>query len=765
MLLYLLIIVSVDDKLYYNDNYSHLFSGVTMPFVKKSLTLMMLSTGGLFVSSVTFANSDISDEQKTATTTLPTIVIEAMADGDPIKTYVDYKQANVTRNGLDKKDIPQTIDTIDVSKYKLYGANDLSVMLQGTPGISTSYDTRNDGIFIRGFNADTNDIYRDGIRESGQYRRSTANVERIEILKGPASVLYGRSAGGGVINMVTKVANFDSKSSVGAYVGSYDNVGGTIDINQAFNDNWAVRLVGEKSDTNSFRSGIGFNQEMLSPSVTYRSDDGKLLWSTEFTYDNLNRTPDRGPSYDNLPSGVSIKTGFAGSNDNIVDETKSFRTDVKYEFAPNWNFHWALSHRESFQDFDNFFGGTWCSAAGLQNDGKKCNWQGKIRQSYAWQQTTNKTLMNTFDITGQFKTGALDHKIMFGSDWSNEKREPILGNYSSGDKAGLYYRYVNPFNPSDSSLSSGWSTLNGTRPAETSHSQTDANSLSFFLQDLISFNEKYKMMLGLRYDSYDFATNDIRNDSKRSYRDESLSPNIGFVWQPVESQSFYTSYSKSFSPYGGRGLLGVSTTINPSLYDAEPQYNEQYEIGVKSDWLDGRLNTQLSVYDITKNNIRYQPDSINRPNEWEVGQKQQSQGVELSFIGRILDNLYVRGGYGYTDAEWKSDSRTTVKEEDRLKGKKLAGISENTGNLFVRYLPVEKWYGELGATYVGSYFTSDKNTTKMPDWTRLDAAIGYKDDKWGATIAVNNLTDKEYWRSSSMPGTPRNYLFRLNYFF
>lgn len=742
-----------------------IFIGAIMPFVKKSLTLMMLSTGGLFVSSLTFANTDSSEEQKKSTATLPTIVIEAMNDGDPIKTYVDYKQANVTRNGLDKKDIPQTIDTIDVSKYKLYGANDLSVMLQGTPGVSTSYDTRNDGISIRGFNADANDIYRDGIRESGQFRRSTANVERIEILKGPASVLYGRSAGGGVINMVTKVANFDSKSSVGAYVGSYDNVGGIIDINKALNDNWAVRLVGEKSDTNSFRSGIGFKQEMLSPSITYRSDDEKLLWTTEFTYDNLNRTPDRGPAYNELPAGVSIKTGFAGSNDNIVDETKSFRTDLKYEFAPNWKFHWALSQRESFQDFDNFFGGTWCSAAGLQNDGKTCNWQGKIRQNYAWQQTTNKTLMNTFDITGQFKTGVLDHKVMFGSDWSMEKREPILGNYSSGDKAGLYYRYINPFNTSDSSLSSGWSTLNGSRPAETSHSETDATSLSFFLQDLISFNEKYKMMLGLRYDSYDFATNDIRNQSKRSYRDDSVSPNIGFVWQPIESQSFYTSYSKSFSPYGGRGLLGVSTTINPSLYDAEPQYSEQYEIGVKSDWLDGRLNTQLSIFDITKNNIRYQPDAVNRPNDWEVGQKQQSQGVEFSFIGQVLDNLYVRGGYGYTDAKWKNDSRTTVKDEDRLKDKKLSGISENTGNLFVRYLPTEKWYGEVGATYVGSYYTTDKNLIKMPDWTRVDAAIGYKDDKWGATIAVNNLTDKEYWRSNAMPGTPRNYLFRVNYFF
>mgnify|MGYP003601047206 FL=1 len=484
------------------------------------LSLMILHSHALYAEesdaapSITSMQQDIEKQIKT-TAVLPTLKIEAMSELDPIKSYVDYDEANVTRNGLKKKDIPQTSDTRDVQKYKIYGSNDLSVMLQGTPGVSTSYDTRNDGISIRGFNADTNDIYRDGVRESGQYRRSTANVERIEILKGPASVLYGRSAGGGVINMVTKVANFDSKSSVGAYVGSYHNVGGTIDLNKALNDNWAVRLVGEKSDSNSFRSGIGFNQEMLSPSVTYRSDDEKLLWTTEFTYDSLNRTPDRGPNYENLPTGVSIKSGFAEKNDTIVDEAKSFRTDVKYEFAPDWKFHWALSHRESFQDFDNFFGGTWCSAAGLLSDGKTCDWQGKIRQSYAWQQTTNKTLMNTFDITGQFKTGILDHHIMFGSDWSNEKREPILGNYSSGSNAGLYYRDVNPFNTSESSLPSRWSMLNGTRPAETSHSETDANSLSFFLQDLISLNEKYKMMLGLRYDSYDFKTHDIRNSNKR----------------------------------------------------------------------------------------------------------------------------------------------------------------------------------------------------------------------------------------------------------
>lgn len=117
-------------------------------------------------------------------------------------------------------------------------------MLQGTPGVSTSYDMRGDGINLRGFNADTGDIYRDGIRESGQVRRSTANIERIEILKGPASVLYGRSSGGGVINMVSKFANFDSKSSVGMYAGSYDNYGSTVDLNQIISDNLAVRLTG-----------------------------------------------------------------------------------------------------------------------------------------------------------------------------------------------------------------------------------------------------------------------------------------------------------------------------------------------------------------------------------------------------------------------------------------------------------------------------------------------------------------------------------------
>ena len=369
------------------------------------LSFMILNAHAAYADEATLQNNENPSSQamtnKSGTAAvLPTLKIEAMSELDPIKSYVDYDQANVTRNGLKKKDIPQTIDTIDVQKYKIYGSNDLSVMLQGTPGVSTSYDTRGDGITLRGFSADSGDIYRDGIRESGQVRRSTSNIERIEILKGPASVLYGRSAGGGVINMVSKYANFDSKSSVGTYVGSYDNYGATADINQVINDNWAVRLTGEYGEADSFRSGIDSKIEMISPSFTYKNDDETLTWTTQYTYDKLNRTPDRGPSYSNLPAGISIKTGFAQEGDFIEDELQVIRSDLNYEFAPNWKFHWATSYRQAKQNFDHFYLGGYCATETtvIRNAGTCQGHVGEISQIYYWQQTDNKTTSNTFDI-------------------------------------------------------------------------------------------------------------------------------------------------------------------------------------------------------------------------------------------------------------------------------------------------------------------------------------------------------------------------------
>ncbi|MFW2159776.1 TonB-dependent receptor [Acinetobacter beijerinckii] len=741
--------------------------GNSKPIFKLSLLSLMLIQAQLV----------LANEANTQTAVMPTIKIEAMSELDPIKSYIDYEQASVTRNGLKKKDIPQTIDTIDVQKYKIYGANDLSVMLQGTPGVSTSYDMRGDGINLRGFNADTGDIYRDGIRESGQVRRSTANIERIEILKGPASVLYGRSSGGGVINMVSKFANFDSKSSVGMYAGSYDNYGSTVDLNQIISDNLAVRLTGEYGESDSFRSGIENKIEMLSPSFTYKNDEG-LTWTMQYTYDKLHRVPDRGPSYTALPKGTSIKTGFAQEGDYVNDVLQVARSDLNYEFAPNWNFHWALSYRQTEQNFDHFYAGTYCATKSTTSNGessklsdsnytpeeqRRCfNNVGKISQTYYWQKTNNKTTSNTFDIRGEFNTGTLKHNVLVGGDWTYEQREPVLANKNAN---GL--RIDGFYDPLTGALTQK---NRDSAKVINQHNYNQGEGYGLFIQDLISFNDYFKVMLGGRYDYFHSqTTNRLKTsndkDYQRSIDGESFSPNIGLIWQPVESQSLYVSYSKSFAPFGGRvGVSVVSANTNVDAFDAEPQYNEQYEIGVKSDWLNDRLNTQLSVFDIRKNNIRYQPDPDNKPNEWVVGGQHQSKGVEFSFIGRALDNVFVRGGYSYIDADVTKDNKTANI------GKVLNNTPRHTGNLFVRYLPTDKIYGEIGATYVGdakiySNGNLDNKPYDLEGFTRLDAAIGYSADPWNLTIAVNNLTNKEYWRSDSMPGTPRNFLVRLNYQF
>lgn len=501
---------------------------ISSPQIKGSFPLSLLS---LMILNIQGANAEeLIDSSSKAAATMPTIKIEAMSELDPIKSYIDYDKANVTRNGLDKKDIPQTVDTIDVQKYKIYGSNDLSVMLQGTPGVSTSYDMRGDGITIRGFGADTGDIYRDGIRESGQVRRSTANIERIEILKGPASVLYGRSAGGGVVNMVSKFANFDSKSSVGAYAGSYDNYGTTADINQVLNDNLAVRLTGEYGEAGSFRSGIENKIEMFSPSFTYKNDDGKLTWTTQYTYDKLGRVPDRGPTRDNLPAGTSIKMGFAQDGDYVDDILQVVRTDVNYEYAPDWNFHWAASYRQAEQNFDHFYFGNYCGLDGKNSKNEACTKKGYIDQIYYWQQTSNKTTTNTFDIKGKFKTGQLEHQIMVGTDWTYEQREPRLANKTQNGSA--IYGYVNP-------ITGEREYSRGNGPLKISqHNYNEGTTYGVFIQDLIGLNDQLKLMMGLRYDYFDFSTTNKINNEHRNVKDSTFSPNVGLVWQPVLNIAF-----------------------------------------------------------------------------------------------------------------------------------------------------------------------------------------------------------------------------------
>lgn len=661
--------------------------------------------------------------------------------------------STATKTNLDLKDVPQTVTTLEVSKFKVYGINDLSVLLDGVPGVDTSYDMRGDGVMIRGFSADGNDIYRDGIRTSGQIRRSTANIERIEILKGPAAVLYGRGAGGGVVNMISKEANFESISSLGLRMGTYSNRGATVDINRVVSDEVAVRLTADYEQADSFRRGIKNRNKMISPSIAYNNRQG-LTWLGQYTWDSVWRTPDRAPSYNNLPPDVSYRTAYAHPDDFVEDRMQMFRSVLGYDFGNDWSAKWTFGYHEASQDFDHLYGGSYCKPDGTRySNGAKCNTPGLMTFTRAWQETRNKTLSNTLDFAGKAQTYGVGHDLLVGLEISRELRRPDLStSASNSDPAMAYPDGVDPYNP----VWTDGKPVHG--PAKTSN-RHNAQAQGLYVQDLISLTDQWKVMVGARWEHYSFKSHNLRNDAQRSYSGSALSPRLGVIWQPVQEHSFYASYSKNFSPYGGRGLLGVAVD-EKAVFDAEPQYSRQFEVGVKSDWFDNALSSQLSVYNLEKYNIRYQPDVENDPFTWATRGTERSRGIEASLTGRVASHWYMRSGVGFQKAMVVGDVSNPVNE-----GKQLANTARKTGNLFVRYVPRNNWYAEVGVTYRGSSYTSIGNTSERPGYTRWDASIGWRPLPWTVTLALTNVTDKRYWRDSTMPGTPRTLLLTGNYLF
>lgn len=653
------------------------------------------------------------------------------------------KSSTATKVPFDIKDIPQTINSINVEQQKVYGQNDLGVILNKLPGVDTTYDMRDEGIKIRGFSASSGDIYRDGVRASGQVRQSTANIERIEVLKGPASVLYGRGSGGGMINMISKQANFDSPTIFTLRGGSWDKYGGMMDVNHVVHDKLAIRMTVDQQSEHSFRKGIKQRDMMVSPSIFYDNLAG-FNWLVQYTHDNLWRKPDRAPSYANLPKGISNKTAFAHPDDYVKDKFNSFRSVMGYEFNSDWSIKLTNVHRNAAQNFDHIYAGKYCDKNGHLSNGKPCNYNGKIQFNRAWQKTANKTFSNTLDLMGKFNTVSIIHEMLVGIEYNIEKRQPRLALMNP------YPETVDPFHPHWHSKKPPHSKLS----TKTNHKAT---SKALYWQDLISFSEQWKLLTGLRYDRYDFSSSDKLKHRNRSYNGHSLSPRVGLIWQPWKQHSFYTSYSKNFAPYGGRGLITIST--NPDdVYDTKPQYSRQYEVGMKSDWFNDKLSTQIAVYELELYNVRYQPDSQNDPYNWQVRGSDRSQGIELSLIGQLNSQWYINSSVGYQQAKVHKDKKTPAN-----KNKYLSNTAKNSGYVGIRYLPYDNWFTELEVNYKGSMFNDDKNTSKRSGYAIWNTAVGYRSHSYEVTLALTNLLGKEYWRSSSMPGTPRAFLLTGSY--
>lgn len=650
-----------------------------------------------------------------ASTTLPELSVTADADRDDPRVK---EVTTATRTSTPARYVPQAIDSVKTSTVRDYGTNDLGKALSGIPNVSSSADTRFDSLRIRGFDA-SNDFYLDGIRDDSQYVRDLYNIERVEVLKGPAAVLYGRGSQGGIINRVSKAPEAGRRSSIEAQGGSEDLRSLYADLSADPSDTISLRLNMGNRDNNSFRHGIDGNRQLFAPSMSWQLSPD-LNWLVQYEYSRYNRTPDRGIPGDprtGRPVNVSRSTTYGDPQRDFIDDTaQSLRSRLNYQLNDAWQLRHTLGLFQLDSDFDNTYLTGYNANTGLV---------GRQR----WQQDLNtRNLFNTVELEGNVSTFGLEHTLLTGVEFGEQRRHSLL-------RSGKGVPGVDLFNPDRSQQHNGVM-------AVSSNNHTDVQSRGLYVQDQLRLNDQWQLLAGLRYDRFEVDTTSKVSGLSEKQQSNSTSPRLGVVWTPLKDHSFYASWSKTFSPVGG-GLIGITPGAKGNTNETGPEHTRQKEIGVKSEWLDERLSTTLAVYELELYDRRSRdPDNADR---YILTGLQRSRGIELTATGKLGGNWYVRGGIGLQDA-------TIVEDTEGNAGNRINDVAKRNGSLFLTWKPEMGWYAETGVTLVGQRYADTKNTIVLPGYGSWDALAGFRTPDWDVRAALSNIADKYYYSSATSAG-------------
>lgn len=547
----------------------------------------------------------------------------------------------------------------------------------------------------------------------------TPNIERIEVLLGPASVLYGSGDPGGTINTVTKQPLRDPFYAIDATIGNYDFYQGAIDLSGPLNDSKTLlyRLNTGYQSRNSYVDF--FNQKQFSIFPVFRWDISKHTHITlEGEYIDQNELLDGGlPVYGTvLPNlnGKIPRGTYLGEPDTryyIRQYRLGYR--LEHQFSDNWSIQQAFQWR--VRKITGTAGQRYPDS--LDADDRTLN--GGLTDPGAYRTNTYDLNVN---LTGKFSTGSIGHQLVFGGD---------LGKYDNReDASGAPARPLDLFDP-----------VYGQPPAGPYIRNYDVRNLQdtvgIYLQDQVTLAPNLKFLLGGRFDLFELSSEDFLANTKDNQSGDGFSPRAGIVYQPIQPLSLYANYSRSFSPVSGRSFEG-------DLF--QPERGTQYEVGVKAD-LNDRLSATLSFYQLTRIGILTADTRPGVPPDRyaiQIGE-QRSRGIELSFQGEILPGWNIIAGYSYTNAIVSEDNTIPV-------GTRLGNVPENAINFWTSYEIQRGSMKGFGAG-VGLFFVGERegdlsNTFQLPSYFRTDAAIFYQRDRFRAGLNFRNLFDVNYFEAA-----------------
>ena len=686
----------------------------------------------LGVTTQTPETSVSEDEMPTPVEEEIEIVVTAEAEEED---YFVPDASTATRTDTPLLEIPQSIQVVpeevleDQQVIRLEEAlrNVSSVVQENTGG------DRTERFRIRGFR--TTEILQDGFRQFGEAGfAETANIERIEVLKGPASILYGATSPGGVINLVTKKPLSEPFYSAEVQAGSYDLFRPSIDISGPLTSdrNLLYRLNAVYESGGNFRD---FEQEIervfLAPVISWNIGDRTDL-SVELEYLNDERPFDRGIiAFGDGIADIPFDRILGEPNDFVESEEFNASYKLEHRFSENWKLRNAFRYARSES-----------SLFATQGSGELDETTGILPREYAVLDQFDEAYTLQTNIVGKFATGSVEHTLLFGVDLIRDSFEQIAS-FSIEEP---FPAPINIFDPVYEVFP---------RPdvedlSVVLDSDLITDRVGIYVQDQIEIGDQWNLLVGGRYDIVD---QELKNNptffeptsSVENPEDEAFSPRLGIVYQPSESVSLYTSYSRSFEPNSG-------TTITGEFL--EPERGTQYEVGIKTKLLNDKLLATLAFYHLTKTNIATSdPEDTNFL--IAVGE-QRSQGIELDLIGEILPGWNIIASYAYTDAEITEDNDLEV-------GNRLYNTPEHSASLWTTY---EIQNGNLqglgfgiGFFFVGERAGDLENSYEVPSYFLTDAAIYYQRNNWRAGLNFKNIFDVDYikhafGRSDVKPGAP-----------
>ena len=638
---------------------------------------------------------------------------------DPIELVVtgeqDENTSTATRTDTPLRDIPQSIQVVPQEVLREQQVTRLDDALRNVAGVVAEFNAGPAVYYkIRGFGVSDNSLLRDGLPDPGVGDSvELANVERIEVLKGPASVLFGLGSPGGSINTVTKRPLREPFYAVDATVGSYSFYRGALDFSGPLNESKTAlyRFNVAYRNSGSFIDSYSSESLSLSPVVSVAiGERTKLDLSVDYI-----QTRDSGKEF-GLPTVGTIFTNPNGKlprNRNLTEPTDNVDgTTVRagYQLEHKFNENWSLTNAFRY-GFRGYYS-TETRPENLDADNRT------ISRSFSIYDNRFTSYNLTTNVVGKFSTGSIQHQLLFGVDLN--RSIGAVPKYASGDAA-----TIDIFNPV-------YGQPNGSFTFEASN-EAITDSFGIYLQDQIALIENFKVLLGGRFDGFRQNSKDFIADTESSQSDSAFSPRVGIVYQPTPPVSLYASYISSFTPARGTFLFG---TALDNLF--EPERGRQFEVGVKAD-LNNRLSATLALYDLTRTNVL-----VTDPNDEDIQiqtGEQNSRGVELSLAGEILPGWNIFAGYAYTDARITKDTSFEI-------GSRLQSVPDHTFNVWTTY-EIQKGnlkglgFG-LGLFFVGDRAADLPNTYDIPSYLRTDASIFYNRDKLRLGVNFKNLFDLEY---------------------